>query len=555
MSSVSTYQSWIRQSAKVIRREFWIALAFLTLSTISITAVFWIFAHPYGTNWDETQSINRVYRDAQSFQRGGVLELIRVLLREDRSRPSAFRILVLPVTLFFGVSPTILRILSLMFLWVTFLFTYLAGKRIAGSMAGGFTVAFLAICPILIEANMRFYVDYPLYLAIAAMLYFLFLDWNSDQPVAYSWIGLGIAMGLGGLAKPTIVFIAAPIMLLTLLLSWRRIIIRPSPISVVKASGLAFAVMLPWWVFNFKLALTKAFSSGRFFRHSLGPKGSVETLVKWLYVFAQSMLGPALTLLTLAILITFVVKLSRKRIKLDVTTSTAIAVCLAGALPLLIVAAFGTNHNVRLIAPTLFPLALAIGIIATATRWTTSRSLAAISAAIVGFQLTIILSSSSGEQRYHSGEAADQKLLWGNPTTVMLKAKQWDWSKLRQLCQDHQIPQPSIAYLGNTGTFNIPQITYPWIEAKEEIVVTWLWNYEKGLINWDTVMKSVDSSDVVLTIPGLVGNPIDKQYLDNQHNADLLQRLQNNPQFSQPVVLQMEPSEAAQVLVFFRKHL
>jgi 4-amino-4-deoxy-L-arabinose transferase-like glycosyltransferase len=555
MSSVSTYQSWIRQSVKVIRREFWIALAFLTLSTISIAAVFWIFAHSYGTNWDETQSINRVYRDAQSFQRGGVLELIRVLLREDRSRPSAFRILVLPVTLFFGVSPTILRILSLMFLWVTFLFTYLAGKRIAGSMAGGFTVAFLAICPILIEANMRFYVDYPLYLAIAAMLYFLFLDWNSDQPVAYSWMGLGIAMGLGGLAKPTIVFIAAPIMLLTLLLSWRRIIIRPSPISVVKASGLAFVVMLPWWVFNFKLALTKAFSSGRFFRHSLGPKGSVETLVKWLYVFAQSMLGPALTLLTLAILITFVVKLSRKRIKLDVTTSTAIAVCLAGALPLLIVAAFGTNHNVRLIAPTLFPLALAIGIIATATRWTTSRSLAAISAAIVGFQLTIIISSSSGEQRYHSGEAADQKLLWGNPTTVMLKAKQWDWSKLRKLCQDHQIPQPSIAYLGNTGTFNIPQITYPWIEAKEEIVVTWLWNYEKGLINWDTVMKSVDSSDVVLTIPGLVGNPIDKQYLDNQHNADLLQRLQNNPQFSQPVVLQMEPSEAAQVLVFFRKHL
>jgi 4-amino-4-deoxy-L-arabinose transferase-like glycosyltransferase len=267
------------------------------------------------------------------------------------------------------------------------------------------------------------------------------------------------------------------------------------------------------------------------------------------------MLGPALTLLTLAILVTFLVKLNHKRIKLDVTTSTAIAVCLAGALPMLIVAAFGTNHNVRLIAPTLFPLALAIGIIATATRWTTARSLAALSAALVGFQLTIIISSSSGEQRYHSGEAADQKLLWGNPTTVMLKAKQWDWSKLRKLCQDHQVPQPSIAYLGNTGTFNIPQISYPWIAAKEEVVVTWLWNYEKGFINWDTVMQSVDSSDVVLTIPGLVGNPIDKQYLDNQHNAALVQRLQNNPQFSKPVVLQMEPSEAAQVLVFFRKHL
>jgi hypothetical protein len=135
----------------------------------------------------------------------------------------------------------------------------------------------------------------------------------------------------------------------------------------------------------------------------------------------------------------------------------------------------------------------------------------------------------------------------------MLKAKQWDWSKLRKLCQDYQVPLPTIAYLGNTGTFNIPQISYPWIKAKEEMTVIWLWNYEKGPLNWDTVMESINSSNVVLTIPGLVGNPIDRQYLDNQHNAELVQRLQNHPEFSEPIVLQMEPSESDQVLVFFRK--
>lgn len=553
MNTVDMTRHKTQTSTPIFQEKFWILLAFLTISTITIAAVFWIFAHPYSTNWDEAKYFDRVYKDATAFEKGGIFELIRVLFQEERSKPPAYRIFILPFTLVFGVSPSLLRIVSLMFFFVTCFFTYLTSKRIAGATAGGFAVAILVICPTLIGETMRFYVDYILYFAIASTLYFLFLNWNRLHTVSHSWIGLGISLGLGGLAKPTFVFVIAPMILLTMILSWRKMIIEPSPKFLLKASGLAVILMLPWWGFNFKPALRQVISAGHFIRHSLGQKGSAETLGKWLYVFSQSLLGLPLALLILAILITFLLKLKRKRINLDVTTSTALVVCLAGVLPMLIIAGFGTNHNIRLVAPTLFPIVIAFGIMAAKSRWTTSRVFLTIATIIICFQLTLIISSSTDQERYYSGEGTDQTLLWGYPTTVMHLAQQWDWSKLRKLCQDYQIIEPKIAYLGNTGTFNIPQISYPWVKAKEEITVSWLWRYEDNTIDWEKVMNSIESSNVVLTIPGLVGNLPDKQDIDNQHNAELVQRLQNIPEFQEPIVLQINPSSFEKVFVFFRK--
>lgn len=553
MNITSKRWSWMRQSAKAFTQEFWLAFALLTISTITIAAVFWIFAHPYGTTWDEARYINRAYRDVAFFEKGGIVELIKVLVNEDKSRPPAYRLLALPITLLFGANSTIIRLISLVALWVSLAFIYLASRRIAGSNAGAFAVAFLAVCPIIIGSNMRFYVDYPFYLAIAALLYFLFLDWNSAQQPNRSWIGFGLALGLGVLAKPPFIFIAGPIMLLTLILSWRKVIVSPRPMSLAKASVLASAVMLPWWVFNFKPALAKAFLSGNFVRHSLGPKSSPETIVKWLNVFAQSVLGSALTLLTLAILATLLIKLIRKQLRIDATTVSAIAVCLAGTFPMLILAAFGTNHNPRLITPTLLPLAVAIGVIAALTHWTTSRWLAAITTAVFCFQLALMVSPSPGEPRYQSGDAASQQLLWGNPTMVMQRIDQWDWSQLWEICNARQIKSPLIAYLGNSRNFNPPQIGYPWVRANENIKVTWLWQYTFGQIDWDKVMGAVNASDVVLTAPNLVGRSVDNQDLDNQHNTELVQRLQKDSQFSEPLELKMGRFEPVQVLVFLRK--
>lgn len=546
-------RTWLgtQQLDKAFGKQFWTIFAGLVVSLVAISAVFWVMSHPYGTNWDEARYINRAYRDVALFRQGGWGQLIQAIWNEDRTRPPAFRLVILPLTLTIGVNSTLLRLVSLGFIGGSLGFVYLAAKRLAGSAVGAFAVIFLATCPIVVAPSMRFYVDFPLYLAIAAILYFLLADW--DKPgSSRNWIGLGLALALGVMAKPPILFIAAPMLLLTLILSWRKWIVAPTLPALFKAGSLAAVCSLPWWVFNFRPALAKAFRSGKYVRHSLGDKGSLETVFTWLHVFYQSMLGPALTLLTLAIVISLLVQWSRKQVSFSRSQLTAIAVCLAGALPMLAIAAVATNQNPRLIAPALVPLALALSLIAGLTRWTTSRWLAATATAVFCFQLAVMLTPTASDGRYQTGDPVSQTLLWGNPTTTMKRLDQWDWSPLRQLCLDRNLPNPEIGYLGNSITFNIPQIAYPWVKANQEIRVRWLWQYVLGELGWNQVMAAANASDVVLTAPTLVGNAADRQDLDNQHNAEFARRLQQQG-FAAPIALKMGRFEPVEVLVFFHK--
>lgn len=538
---------------KAFGEKFWIFLAFCTLIVLTIAGTFWIFAHPYGTNWDEARYINRIYRDVALFQQGGIGEFLKSVINEDRSRPPAYRLIALPFNLLFGVNPTIIRLVSLASLWVTLGFIYLGGRRIAGVKAGALGVIFLAICPIIIAANMRFYVDYPLQLAIAAILYFILLDWHKEAETKFSWIGFGIALGLGGLAKPPILFIALPMMAVTLFLNWRKIIIRPNLSWMIKGWALALIIMFPWWVFNFKPAISKAFLSGKFVRHSLGEKGSLATLGKWLFVFSQSLLGAALTLLVLAIIATLIIKLLNKQLQINAVTAGAIAVCLAGSLPMLMLSAMGTNQNARLISPQLITLAVAIGAIAALTGWTSNKWLAGIATAIICFQLTVMVSPTPGEIKYQTGDATSQQLLWGNHTITMQRREQWDWSPVREIINQQQITNPLITYLGNSGTFNPPQIALPWVRENEPVNVAWLWQYTFGEIDWNKVIAAAKSSNVVITVPKLIGGQADKQHLDNQHNAEFVSRLEKMPEFSPPVKLMMGRYEPVEIFVFINK--
>jgi hypothetical protein len=222
---------------------------------------------------------------------------------------------------------------------------------------------------------------------------------------------------------------------------------------------------------------------------------------------------------------------------------------------MMFLAAIGTNHNVRLINITLLPLALAIGIIATLTGWTTSRWLGAIATAMMCFQLAIMVSPSGGDSHYQAGDAASKQLLWGNPTTVMRRNEQMDWSKLREICNQNQINNPMIAYLGgNGGTYNGPQIAYPWVKANEKVQVTWLWEYFRREWDWNEIMTAVDANNVVLVPFNYTPNTtVNNSHLDNQHNAEFIQRMKNLPQFQEPIEIKMGKFETVHTLVFLRK--
>ncbi|HEY9644834.1 MAG TPA: glycosyltransferase family 39 protein [Chroococcidiopsis sp.] len=546
------------QTQKAFGAWFWSIFALLAIAIVSVVAMSWISAHPYGTNYDEANYINRAYQDVLALRQGGPVELVRSLLREDRERPPAYRLLVLPLTLLFGASPALLRVIS----WVSLLgslgFIFLAARRIAGLTAGAFAVVFLMACPIVVGPNMRFYVDYTLYLAIAATLYYLLLQWNEAGLSRKGWIGLGLSLGLGGMAKPTIAFIIGPILLLTLVLSWRKIIQGPSLGSLWRSFGLAILVMLPWWGFNLIPAVNKAFRSGGNINDALGPRGAPETLIKWFYVFAQSILGPALTVLVLLILATFAIQAVRKQLNISFTQTSALWMCFAGALPLPLIAMFGVNHNPRLIAPLLLPLAVAIGIIAVLSRWAGSKWLGAIATAMICYQLVIMVSPTPGDPRYQAGDAATTDLNWGNPSNVMQRTEQWDWSTLYQLCQQKGIDTPDIAYLGLADTLNPPQINYPWVLAGKSVKVISLWITSDGPIDWDQVMKRATSRNVVITVPGgYVGDPyydrlVGTEQSSNQHNAELAERMAANPDFSGPFDLSLGRFTPISVSVFLK---
>ncbi|MBD2103246.1 glycosyltransferase family 39 protein [Leptolyngbya sp. FACHB-261] len=544
--------------SKTFAQRFWLVLTVSIVSVVLLASLFWVLNHPYATTWDEAAYINRAYEDVGSFQKDGLYGLAKSIMGADRGRPPANRLLALPVTLLAGVSPILLRLVSLSGWALSLGLIYLAAQRLAGPTAGAFASLWLALCPIAILSSMRFYTEFSLFLAISAMLFFLFQDWNHQQTSPCNWIGLGLALGAGTWAKPTFILIAGPVILLALLLSWRRVVTGPEPKFLLKALALAGVVAAPWWLLNAQYSLGNATrSSTKFVRHSMGSP-SLETWAKWLIAFVQTATGPALAILAVAILLNLLLKGYLKQgLDLNLTQKTALWLCCAGSLPLLTAQLFATNHNLRLVSPSLLPLAIGLAVIAATLQWTQIRLLALTASVVFCTQLFVLITPTLRDPQAQFQAVQAKVFLTDSSDTVLLRREQWDWSPLRQICLQHQIQKPVIAYIGgNGGAFNLPQIRYPWVEVGEAVQVEWLWRYELGEIDWQTVTNRVNASDVVLTAPTyvqMVRENANKDHLDNQHNFELAHRLETNSNFQEPIELEMGQFEPVKVLVFIRQ--
>jgi 4-amino-4-deoxy-L-arabinose transferase-like glycosyltransferase len=551
---------------QVFGQSFWIGFALCSAIALTITAYFWIVDHPHPLNWDEAYYLNRVSGDLWKLEHLGKRRFLAALFREDATRPPLYRWLAFPCAFLFGVHPIPLRLTALSCFWVSVGAIYLTAQRLAGATAGVFAVFFLMLSPRILESSKAFLTEYPLYLTLAATIYFLFRDWGGDaKPGSWSWIGLGVALGLGVLAKVTFVAIAAPMLLLAAILSGFRIVRSPSVLHLAFASSLGLAILAPWWWLNYRPALGFARFSADFMRSSVGPKGEWGTIVNWMSVVVQAGLGIPLALLALMIVILFGYQLARKQVAIDRTQMAALGVCLAGCLPLILLAAFGNNHNPRLISPTFFPLAVILGTIAVATRWTTSRILATIATAILMFQLVVIVAPSPGDPHYKSEASvesmrpwkneATKRLLWLNPAMVMQRREQWDWGQFRALCQTHQLPLPKVATLGNIDRINDPPINFPWVQAGEYIQIVELWRSASGQpIDWQQVMSIARQNDAIITQPISEDSELDRMAnADSQYNNEFIARLQADSQFEKPLVLQMGRFEPVEIFVFFRR--
>jgi 4-amino-4-deoxy-L-arabinose transferase-like glycosyltransferase len=560
------WQTRLRFLPTSFAHTFWIGLALCAAITITVAAYFWIVDHPHPLNWDEAYYFNQVSGEVWTLEHLGKRRFLSALFRADSSRPPLYHWLALPIAFQFGSHPIPLRLTSLFYLWVSLVAIYRTGQRLAGVSAGAFAVLFLMLCPRILESGKVFSTESPLYLTLAVTMYFLFRDWSREaKPASWSWIGLGIALGLGALAKVTFVVIVAPMILLASVLSEFGVIRSPSVLHLAKASGLGLVILAPWWLLNYRQALGFARFSAEFMRSSVGTPGELATLVNWMSVVMQSGFGIPLALLVMAIVLSFGYQVARKQIQLDRIQMAALGVCLAGCIPLIWLAISGNNHNPRLISPIFFPLAVILGQIAVATRWTTSRILATILTAVLVFQWVVTVFPSPGALRYKSQEAverlrpwkneATQRLLWLNPATVMQRREQWDWGQLRSLCQQRQQLKPKIATLGNIDRINEPHINFPWIQAGQSIQVVELWRSASGQpIDWEQVMEIAKDSDAIVTQPISEDLELDGMASsDSQYNHEFISRLQADPQFEKPIVLNMGRFNPVKIFVFFRR--
>jgi 4-amino-4-deoxy-L-arabinose transferase-like glycosyltransferase len=547
----------MEQSRSVIR--FWLVFAAVTVTAIVAAAIRWSLAHPYGIHWDEADYLNQAMLDAQRLRYGMLLKFGGRILLKSWGRPPAYRVLADPFLALFGSGTTIARLVSLACFTLSSCFVYLAASRIGSRSAGAFAVLIFCLSPEVVSASIFFGTDAPLYLATSAMLYYLFRSWSDPSKNSRGWIGLGLAVALGFLAK-TSFFLIGPPALVFWVVSRVRKLGAPGVVFPLKAGALALFVAGPWWLLNLKNAAAYGQYARGFVRNSLGPP-SLATWMKWLNTVVQCLLGPGLSILIglvlIACLINIVVK---KEAILKPLQKWALGVCACAGAPIILAQLSGTNHLLRHISPAMIPLAITIGILGDQTGWTRPWAPLAISSALFLTQLLMLVypvafpNTEPVVLGFVNGAVA-----W----RTMVRFDQWDWKPVREISRTCNIDSPKISYLGGGREFNPPAIEYPWVAeaASARLVafpypdVTWLWRYENGPIDWQKVMNAAEQSDLVLTAPHHIGEAAYHEDLDNQYNAEFAGRLSQDPGFRGPLRFQVGRFQPVEIEMFVKRTL
>jgi hypothetical protein len=540
-------------------RNLWPIAAVTAVLVIVVAGTVWSFHHPLPVHWDEALDVNDAQIDTQRLQHGMLLKLAGRLLIKSSGKPPAYRLIALPLLGALGFHITAARLVSLVCFALSALFLYLATRRITGRGASAFAVLIFALSPVVVSASIWFSTEGPLYLATSAMFYYLFVTWTDKSDESRSWIGLGLAIGLGMLSKASFVAIVIPLMAFSLFAAYRRQLGNRTLALQWKAGLLALAVAMPWWLLNIKPAIGVAKQARGFVANSLGPP-SIVTWVRWLNTVCQGLLGYGLSILIFLVLVAWFYRAFVKEdTVLEPLQKTALWACACGAGPIVLIQLSGTNHLLRHVSPAMIPLAITVGLLAGNVGWVSSVSAMVFSSLLFCVQLGMIVAPVlfPNKQPLDSG-FANAPLPW----QVMARREQWDWQPLFTVSRGCGVDSPVISYVGMGSTFNPPEIERPWVAAAASTgsatfpypTVQLLWRYGQGVINWQKVIGSAEQSDIVMTAPHYL-NRQDNLGMDNQYNAEFAERLSSDPLFRSPISLQMGRFEPVELLVFVRKSL
>jgi Dolichyl-phosphate-mannose-protein mannosyltransferase len=541
-------------------KRIWFCFALVAVAAIVVAAVRWSLWHPYGIDWDEAEYLNDVQIDGQRFRTGHLLKLAGRILIRNLDRPPAYRLFALPFVGVFGYHPTEARLISLTCFVLSTFFVFLCVRRISTPAAGAFAALVFALSPEVVSASIFFGTDTSLYLATAAMLYFIFICWSGGGQRTSSWVGLGCAVGLGFLAKASFILIALPVFAFWFVASHWTSLKIPHLTSQRKAAVLALLIAAPWWALNLKGAIAYGLYARGFVANSLGPP-SIATWARWLDTVVRCLLGTGLSILIGLILIVFIVRLVRKRLNLNHLQTAAVGACACAGLPIVAAQLSGTNHLLRHITPSVIPLAIVIGVFASVSGWMDSWVATVVSLVLFCAQAVVLIAPVVRPNQ----EALDPGFVNAAlPSRTMIHFDQWDWRPVMELADRCGVKVPEISVVGGGRQLNPPQIQFPWVlrttstraERLSVPNVTWLWRHEEGgRPEWQKIMDGAHESDMAITAPYYAGDVKGKDDPDDQYNAEFEELLSRDAHFQGPFLFNMGRFAPIEIAVFMRKDL
>jgi hypothetical protein len=541
--------------------NFWPLAAAAVAIVIILAAIHWSLGHPYGVHWDEGEYINDVRIDLQRLQTFRVITLGRRILVDSYDRPPAYRLLAFPFLLPFGYHATLARLSSLTCFGLAACFIYLAMRRIAGRTASALAVFVFILSPEVISASRFFSTDAPVFLATAALFFYLFVSWTDATPRTSTWIGLGLAIGLGLWSKTSFLLVAPPALAFALFASFRKHRSLRDLVPIVEAGVLGVALAAPWWLVNFRHAMGYAQFARNTVRNSLGPLSPVM-LRQWSASIFQGLLGHGIGILIALLAIAWFAKaIIGKETLLNPLHRNVLGACACAGLPLVLAQLTSSNDLLRYLTPAIIPLAIVAGVLADSTGWVRSKTAMAVSSFLIFGQLGMLLYPVA----FPNKELVEMGLVNGGlPWQVLTRYDQWDLKPLREISESCGLEAPKISFLGGARPLYPPQIEYPWVAALTSTRLkdinlppdpVWLWRYEDGPLDWQKVMDAAGQSDMVLTMPGYVGETVYKEDVDNEHNEEFAKRLSHDPRFQGPIRLEMGRFTPTEILVFPKKSL
>lgn len=533
---------------------YWVTFAALVLATVLAAAIRWSLAHPFGLHWDESAYLNEALIDGQRLRHGMLLKFAGRILLRSWGRPPAYRIVGDPILALLGGGTTSARLVSLACYALSTFYVYRAAALLSNRIGGAVAALIFSLSPEVIAAGSFFGTDSPLYLATAATLFYVLRKLAAPREHRRDWIGLGLALALGFLAKTTFFLIAPPALLLWSFLVIRRRFAGPGWSYLAKAAALLLVLAGPWWLLNLKGAIAYGQYARGFTRNSLGSP-SPATWLRWLNSVAQCLIGHALSVLIALILIAFVVQFLRNPQILRSLQKAAMGLCACSGMPILLWQLSGTNHLLRHISPAMIPLAIVAGLLADLTVLPHHLPGIAVCSTLIAVQLGMIVYPVLVPNR----TPVDIGFVNGTlPWRVLARYDQWNWNPVWQVSQACHLPSPRIAYLGGGREFNPPAIQYPWVAAALPTRlstlpypdVTWLWRYEDGALNWQMVIDAAAQSDLVITAPDFTGSTLSRDNQDNQYNAEFAARLSQDPRFQKPLSFRTGRFQPVQIMIF-----